>query len=72
MLRYAIGFFIIVTMAAVLAFSGVAVGVAYTAKMVFFISLPLFVLSSLFTAYTFKKEVLDKRDLDLIQHQKLN
>lgn len=72
MLRYAIGFFILLVMAAVLAFSGVAHSIAYTAKIVFFISLPFFVLSSLFAGYIFKKEVLDKRDLDLILHQKVN
>jgi len=69
MLRYAIGFFIIATMAAVLAFGGVASGVAYTAKIVFFISLPLFVISSMLAAYILKKEVLDKKDMDLILHQ---
>jgi uncharacterized membrane protein YtjA (UPF0391 family) len=45
MLRWALGFFIVALLAAVLGFSGIAVASAGIAKILFFIFLVLFLLS---------------------------
>ena len=61
MLRYSIGFLVILIIAAILAFGGIAVGISYTAKIVFYISLPFFAISSLFTAFIFKKHSIEHK-----------
>jgi uncharacterized membrane protein YtjA (UPF0391 family) len=45
MLRWALGFFIVALLAAVLGFSGIAVAAAGVAKILFFIFLVLFLVS---------------------------
>ena len=57
MLRYAIIFFVIVIVAAILAFGGIGFSFPFTAKIVFFIALPFFVISSLFVGILYKKHL---------------
>jgi len=47
MLRWAIGFFIIALIAAVLGFGGIAIAAAGIAKIIFYIFLALFIISLL-------------------------
>ncbi len=61
MIRYSIGFLVIVIIAALLAFSGLTVGAASIAKIVFYIFLPLFVVSALFVALIFKSKARFER-----------
>jgi len=57
MLRYAIIFLVIVITAAVLAFGDLGFRFPFTAKIVFFIALPFFTISSLFVALLYKKHL---------------
>jgi uncharacterized membrane protein YtjA (UPF0391 family) len=63
MTRYAIAFFIIAIAAATLGFGGIAVKVSYIAQIVFYVSLPFFVISSMFVALLYKKHLVEKNAL---------
>lgn len=55
MLRWALGFFVVAIIAALLGFGGIAEGAASIAKIIFYIFLVLFVLALVFGATIFKR-----------------
>lgn len=63
MFSYSIVFFAIALVAALFAFGGLAAEVAFIAKTLFYIFLPLFVLSFLFGALASKKKAQDENKL---------
>ncbi len=65
MIRYSIGFLLLVIVAAIFAFGGFSVRAASIAEGLFYISLPLFVISSLLVALMFKKHIVEKKQIPI-------